>query len=65
MRGHTAKKIRRFVADIIAQTPEADRTKTNKQMCKEVKRFWKRNKTTHKFVDYVLAQKDLTSFVEA
>lgn len=56
MRGKTAKRIHRFVAKLIAETPSQAGNKSYRQMVSQVKRFWRTNKKTHGFIDYVLSQ---------
>ena len=64
MRGKTVKKINKFVNDLIAQTPEEQRTKTKEQMIKEVKGFWKNSQNAKKFINHTLKGVDTNHFLE-
>lgn len=60
MRGKTAKKIRKFVKNLIDQTPEEQRNKSYSQMVNEVKTFWYKSPNAKKFINHTLNGKDQT-----
>lgn len=62
MRGKSLKKIKKFVDELIANTPPEQIVKTREQMIEEVKVFWKKSGEAKEFVDLIVSGKDTLTY---